>query len=132
MVRMRVAGFRRRKQAEEQLEKVAARLKIHWLLRGVIRKVSVVRSTYGPLLYNTPGDRTFELCVNGYGPFVAKVIEGWEDEFLFLDIGANLGLFSLLAARNPHCRQAIAFEPLPEIFRRVATLSSCSSTRFLQ
>jgi FkbM family methyltransferase len=34
---------------------------------------------------------------------------------LFVDVGANTGLFSLLTALDP-ARRAIAFEPVPEIF----------------
>jgi FkbM family methyltransferase len=75
------------------------------------------RSIYGPLLRDTPGDRTFELCLNGYDtPLVADTVRLHERPFVFLDIGANLGIFSLLAARNPHCVRALAFEPLPGIF----------------
>lgn len=80
-------------------------------------KLSFVRSTYGPYLLNRPGDRTFELCVLGYGPFVADAIASQDRPFVFLDVGANIGLFSLLAARNPHCERVLALEPLPEIFR---------------
>ncbi len=65
---------------------------------------------------STPGDRTFELCTTGYGPFVGDAIRNHDRDFLFLDIGANLGLFSLLADRHPRCRRVVAFEPLPEIF----------------
>jgi FkbM family methyltransferase len=77
------------------------------------------QSIYGPYLRDTPADQTFELCVSGYGPFVADAIAGHNREFLFLDIGANLGLFSLLADRNPQCRKVLAFEPLPDIFRNL-------------
>ena len=80
-------------------------------------RLSFVRSIYGPHLLNTPGDRTFELCARGYGPFVAGVIANQDRPFVFLDIGANLGLFSLLAARNPHCERVVAIEPLPTAFR---------------
>jgi FkbM family methyltransferase len=63
-----------------------------------------------------PGDRTFELCIAGYGPFIPETIARHARPFLFLDVGANLGLFSLLADRNPLCRRVLAFEPLPAIF----------------
>jgi len=74
------------------------------------------RSVYGPELLDTPGDRTFELCTTGYGPFVGDAIRDHDRDFLFLDIGANLGLFSLLADRHPRCQRVVAIEPLPEIF----------------
>jgi FkbM family methyltransferase len=87
------------------------------VIRPLSARLSFVRSTYGPHLLNTPGDRTFELCARGYGPFVAEVIASLDRPFVFLDIGANLGLFSLLAARNPHCEKVVAVEPLPAAFR---------------
>ncbi len=91
-----------------------------WKALGrIVTRLSFVRSAYGPYLSITPGDRTFELCVAGYGPFVANAIASQDRPFVFLDIGANLGLFSLLAARNRHCKRVIAFEPLPEIFRNL-------------
>jgi len=84
--------------------------------RRIAARLSFVRSTYGPYLLNTPGDRTFELCVEGYGRFISDAIEGQDRPFVFLDIGANLGVFSLVAAANPHCERVIAIEPLPGIF----------------
>jgi FkbM family methyltransferase len=56
------------------------------------------------------------LCVEGYGRFVSDAIESQDHNFIFLDIGANLGVFSLIAAANPHCERVIAVEPLPGIF----------------
>jgi FkbM family methyltransferase len=41
-------------------------------------------------------------------------------EFAFVDIGANQGLYSLIAAQNPKCRQIIAFEPVPATHERLA------------
>ena len=87
------------------------------LLRRTVDRLSFVRSVYGPFLYNTPWDRTFELCLTGYGPFVAESVSRLNRDFVFLDIGANLGLFSLIAARNPYCRKIYAFEPVPRTFR---------------
>jgi FkbM family methyltransferase len=39
---------------------------------------------------------------------------------VFVDIGANQGLYSLIAAQNPKCRQIIAFEPVPVTHARLA------------
>lgn len=76
-----------------------------------------IRSVYGPELVVTPGDRTFRFCVEGYDTrLVDRTIRSLDREFLFLDIGANLGLFSLLADRHRLCRGVVAFEPLPEVF----------------
>jgi FkbM family methyltransferase len=75
-----------------------------------------VQSVYGPYLQDTPGDRTFELCTTGYGSFISDAISNHDREFLFLDIGANCGVFSLLAATHPLCRMVIAVEPVPQTF----------------
>ena len=88
-----------------------------WTALGELAtRLSFVRSAYGPYLLNRPGDRTFELCVRGYGPFVADAIASQDRPFVFLDVGANIGLFSLLAARNPRCERVLALEPLPDVF----------------
>lgn len=76
-----------------------------------------MRSVYGPELAVTAGDKTFQFCVEGYDTgLVDRTIQALDQEFLFLDIGANLGLFSLLADRHRLCRRVVAFEPLPEVF----------------
>lgn len=85
--------------------------------KGLDRKF--VRSVYGPYLLDTPNDRTFELCVTGYGQLLSDAIKSHDRDFLFLDIGANCGVFSLLAAEQPRCRKVIAIEPVPETFNRL-------------
>jgi FkbM family methyltransferase len=96
------------------------RLIIPWkIMDRFIDRLSFARSVYGPYLWITPADRTFELCITGYGRFVADAIAIQDRAFVFLDIGANLGLFSLLAARHPLCRRVIGIEPLPSIFRNL-------------
>ena len=104
------ACYRMRLQLAAGLRPLAPRL-AEW--------ISFTRSAYGPALLIVPGDRTFQLCIHGYGHFVSDVIDGQAQPFLFLDVGANLGLFSLLAARNPQCHAVIAIEPLPQIFDRL-------------
>jgi FkbM family methyltransferase len=74
------------------------------------------RSVYGPWLKTVPDDLTFRFCVEGYGDFVADCIRNRDAAFLFLDIGANIGVFSLLADTVPSCRAAYAFEPVPATF----------------
>jgi FkbM family methyltransferase len=83
------------------------------------REKKFVRSVYGPYLLDTPDDRTFELCVTGYGRLLPDLLENHDRDYLFLDIGANCGIFSLLAAAQPHCRKVIAIEPVPPTFDRL-------------
>lgn len=100
-----------------QVQRIASLFPRWSALGEIATRLAFVRSVYGPYLLNTPGDRTFELCVGGYGAFVSDAIAGQDRRFVFLDIGANLGLFSLLAATHPQCAKVVAFEPLPDIFR---------------
>ena len=76
-----------------------------------------VRTRYGVIMRANWSDATFRMCYAGsYGTALADLISLRRRDFLFLDIGANQGLYSLLAARNPFCRHAYAFEPVPGTF----------------
>ncbi|MBA4045995.1 MAG: FkbM family methyltransferase [Erythrobacter sp.] len=80
-----------------------------------------VRSAYGVLMVPNWQDTTFRYCIFGtYGRDLADLLLGQRDDFVFVDIGANQGLYSLIAAQNPQCRQIIAFEPVPTTHARLA------------
>jgi FkbM family methyltransferase len=66
-------------------------------------------------------DRTNQLCVlGGYGNTVSAQVEALQHGDCFIDIGANCGLFSLLAAgRVGDDGLVIAFEPCLESFARL-------------
>jgi FkbM family methyltransferase len=116
---MRNLRYYLRRALASQARRVSTRFPEWHALDEVATRLSFVRSVYGPYLLNTPGDRTFELCVRGYGPFTSAAIQGLDRRFVFLDIGANLGLFSLLAVRNPYCERVVAVEPLPDVFKNL-------------
>lgn len=79
-----------------------------------------VRSAYGVLMTPNWQDTTFRYCIFGtYGRDLADLLLGYAEDFVFVDIGANQGLYSLIAARNPRCRQIIAFEPVPATYARL-------------
>lgn len=72
---------------------------------------------YGPRLVKRTGDATFRLAVHGsYGDFISDLITGQDQPFDFIDIGANQGIYSLLAGAQRLCRSVLAFEPNPESF----------------
>ena len=76
-----------------------------------------VRSRYGVTMTSNWSDTTFNMCYFAhYGRFLAGLLQDENMPFVFLDIGANQGLYSLLAGRNRRCRAAIAFEPVPDTF----------------
>lgn len=77
----------------------------------------VVTSRYGVRMRANWGDRTFQYCRYAtYGHVLSDYLAAQDAAFVFVDIGANQGLYSLLAARNPHCTSAIAFEPVAATF----------------
>lgn len=96
----------------ETLAKLTARLFVN-------QRYRFTRSIYGPELCDDWSDKTFELCTSGYGNFISDAITSNKQPFVFLDIGANVGVFSLLADRQTSCRKIQAFEPVPKTFHRL-------------
>jgi len=73
-----------------------------------------VRSAYGVAMTPNWQDTTFRYCIFGtYGRDLSDLLLGYAEDFVFVDIGANQGLYSLIAAQNPMCQRIIAFEPVP-------------------
>ncbi|MBE1291130.1 MAG: FkbM family methyltransferase [Rhodobacteraceae bacterium] len=76
-----------------------------------------IQTAYGVDLAANWDDGTFQLCVFGqHGRKLADLLASQTAPFVFLDIGANQGLFTLLATRNPACVHCIAFEPVTDTF----------------
>lgn len=76
-----------------------------------------VKSTYGIYLKANYDDVTFKLCVLGcYGDFYFKRLNSINQEFVFIDIGANQGLFSIIASKNSKNVKCYSFEPVPNTF----------------
>jgi FkbM family methyltransferase len=85
------------------------------------RSPGAVRSAYGVLMVPNWQDTTFRYCIFGtYGRDLADLLLGQREDFVFVDIGANQGLYSLIAGQNPRCREIIAFEPVPATHARLA------------
>ena len=78
---------------------------------------SVVTSSYGVVMRKNWKDATFRFCIEGrYGAFLSDHLRHKNTHFHFLDIGANQGLYTLIAAQNPCCVNAICFEPVKRTF----------------
>jgi FkbM family methyltransferase len=72
---------------------------------------------YGPKLRNRWHDTTFRFCVSGYyGRYFSDFLREVPYAYSFVDIGANVGLYSFIAAGNPNCIKCHAFEPNPAVF----------------
>lgn len=79
-----------------------------------------VSSAYGVSMTPNWQDTTFRYCIFGtYGRDLSDLLLGQREDFVFVDIGANQGLYSLIAAQNPMCQRIIAFEPVPATFARL-------------
>lgn len=77
-------------------------------------KVKKVQSRYGVKLYSDFYDVTFQLYfLASYGFFYSEFLKNYPSKFIFLDVGANKGLFTILAAKNLSCKKVISFEPVP-------------------
>jgi len=76
-----------------------------------------VETAYGVAMKENWKDATFRMCVFGsHGRMLSDYLGDFSKPFVFLDVGTNQGLYSLLAARNRHCRKAVAFEPVQATF----------------
>jgi len=95
-----------------------------------ISRSGFLRSFYGPLMLENWNDITFRFCLRGsYGVFFSNFLKQTDKEFIFLDIGANQGLYSLIAAKNKKCIECFSFEPVPktiEIFKKNISQNSLS------
>lgn len=109
---------------KEGLQGVTKRIKRRLLPRNIqmrYRIGSTIRSSYGVRLATNFGDATFRLYVNGnYGRFYWDHLSEITEDFVFVDVGANQGLYSICAALNPSCKSAISFEPVARTFELLA------------
>lgn len=75
------------------------------------------KSNYGPILAKNIYDATYRASLLGsYGDFIPNAIDAVNSRFVFLDIGANQGIFGIFAAQKDNCVQAICIEPNPSTF----------------
>lgn len=70
-------------------------------------------SYYGIKLFNVNfNDVTFRYsCGGAYSLYYFNFLKNYNNRFIFIDIGANLGLFSAAASTNKNCKFIHAIEP---------------------
>lgn len=72
-----------------------------------------ITSRYGIKLVSNWDDTTFRFSAFGsYGVFLSNLLSTKSNKFHFIDIGANQGLYSLIAGSNPNCVSVFCFEPV--------------------
>jgi FkbM family methyltransferase len=92
------------------------RERVFWKALKILRP-SYLSSPYGPKFHLNLADTTFRYYIRGaYGHLLSDFIKSLDREFVFLDIGANQGLYSFVAAANPVCTKVWAFEPVKGTF----------------
>lgn len=70
------------------------------------------RSVYGHDLMGSPSDVTYQFALNGkYGHFIEERIKAQPRDRILLDIGANIGLFSVIGAKHLTGGAVFGFEP---------------------
>jgi FkbM family methyltransferase len=91
----------------------------------------VVWSFYGVKLVPNWRDKTFQFyVVGGYGTFFSNFLKWYScRKFVFVDIGANQGLYSLLAAKNKYCEALWIFEPRASVMELCKQNITLNSTR---
>ena len=100
---------------EEGIKGFYQRLRMRFLY---IIKPKITKSAYGVKLYSNWGDATFNLCLSGtYGYFFSDFLKNISRPYNFIDIGANQGIYSLVAAKNKNFKKIYSFEPVTENFK---------------
>ncbi len=80
------------------------------------RQGNFLLSTYGVWLTSEASDRTYKMCVDGsYGPFYQNYVSRLP-RCHFMDIGSNIGLYSLVAGQNRNISRIFSFEPNPQTY----------------
>lgn len=88
------------------------------LMRLLLKFVAVAPSKYGPKLTVRSGDATFLASLLGrYGSELVSLIQALPSSSIFLDIGSNTGIYSLVAGSHLTDGAVVAIEPNPYVFR---------------
>ena len=89
------------------------------VVRNILKflPISYVRSFYGPIMKSNPCDKTNIYAISGeYGDVISNHIKSLPKNCAFIDVGANYGVYSLLAAQLLTNGRVISFEPNPQIY----------------
>ena len=96
-------------------------IKMHQIIKSIffnkfIEKGSFTLSNYGVWIFTIPHDKTFRLACMGYRNHLEIILSKIQQPMIFLDIGANQGIFSLVAAKNHFFKEIHVFEPNPTLY----------------
>ena len=95
-----------------------------------------LKGFYGILLNPSYDDKTFEYCFKGtYGVQLSDLITEITEPTMFLDIGSNQGLYSVLAGKNIAIDPIFSFEPNPKVaalLLKNATVNQMSNHQIIE
>jgi len=96
---------------------VWARLKTARHRPDLLLPLRARKSSYGFLLSGNASDQTYQLALSSsYGDYISNFIRDLPSNAAFLDIGANVGIFSLIASKHLSAGRVLSFEPNVDVF----------------
>jgi FkbM family methyltransferase len=92
--------------------------KISYLVFKLFRVNRFVASYYNVKLTPIWDDQTFKYCYRGdYGNLLSDYLNNLNENFVFVDIGANQGLYSIIAGKNKFSQRIYSIEPQKRILK---------------
>ena len=92
--------------------------KISYLFFKLFRVNRFVATYYNVKLFPIWDDQTFKFCYRGdYGNFLSDYLKKLNENFVFVDIGANQGLYSIIAGKNKFSQRIYSVEPQKKILK---------------
>jgi len=121
------SGFTRR---------IRVRLLLALFILQKILNVKSIRTYYGGInLIPNWIDKSISIYYTGAeGDYLVLDLKRKNKEFYFLDVGANIGFYSILAAKNNNCKLVYAFEPVTKIcnqLKKNTRLNGCDDKVFV-
>jgi FkbM family methyltransferase len=95
---------------------IRSEVKINKILNSIITNKYIksngfTLSNYGIWMLDNYIDKTFRFSIIGYRNNLEKILLSISDPHIFIDVGANQGVFSMIAAKNKNFTEIHAFEP---------------------
>lgn len=77
-----------------------------------------ILTKYRVWMKKNPPDKTFVYALRGaYGSFISDWVSNIREDCIFVDVGANQGLYTLIAGRNTDIKKIFSFEPQADVAR---------------
>jgi len=95
---------------------IRSEVKLNQIINSIITNKQIKRngftlSNYGIWMFDNYNDKTFRFSIMGYRNNLEKILLSVNEPNIFIDVGANQGVFSIIAAKNKNFIEIHAFEP---------------------